>query len=70
MPVVFSKHAKERMLQRGINEETVKSILECPDFVRSSFGERRIATKHMEKNWHVIFLEKAESKIVISVYSD
>jgi len=70
MGIVFSLHVLERMLQRGINEETVKSILNCPDYVRSSFGGRKIATKRLEKVWHVVFREKEGATVVISVYFD
>ncbi len=70
MRIVFSKHVRERMLQRGINEETVKSILGCPDYLRASFGGRKVATKRLEKIWHVIFAEKGGTIFVISVYFD
>jgi len=70
MEFVFSLHVKERMLQRGINEETVKEIVLNPDFVRKSFDNRKIATKKLDKIWHVVFKEKEAKIIVISVFFD
>ncbi|MFH1586611.1 MAG: DUF4258 domain-containing protein [Candidatus Diapherotrites archaeon] len=67
--IVFSKHVKERMLQRGINEATVKDIILNSDYVRTSFGERKIATKRIGRIWHVVFKEERKI-VVISVYFD
>ena len=63
-------HVRERMLQRGINEETVKDIIRNPDYVRTSFEGRKIATKKLNKIWHVIFIEEKNNLMVISVYFD
>jgi len=70
MQIVFSSHVRERMLQRGINEATVKDILQSPDYIRTSFSGRKIATKKLDKTWHVIFLEEENRIIVISTYFD
>ncbi|MDR3183872.1 MAG: DUF4258 domain-containing protein [Prevotellaceae bacterium] len=29
--VIFSKHAKEQLLRRGITRETVMSVISCPE---------------------------------------
>jgi hypothetical protein len=70
MKVVFSFHVKERMLQRGINSETVKEIIKKPDFLEDSFNKRKIASKKLDKLWHVVFIEEEKKIIVISVYFD
>ena len=70
MLVVFSKHVRERMLQRGVNEETVKDIVKNPDYIKTSFSNRKIATKKLDKLWHVVFAQEADKVIVISVYFD
>ena len=70
MQIVFSGHVRERMLQRGINEATVKDILHSPDYVRTSFSGRKIATKKLDKLWHIIFVEKENKIVVISAYFD
>lgn len=70
MEVVFSAHVRERMLQRGINEETVKEIIRSPDYVETSFEGRKIATKKLEKRWHVVLVEEEGLIIVVSVYFD
>ncbi len=70
MQFVFSKHVKERMLQRGIDEETVKDIIRAPNYVRTSFENRKIATKKLDKTWHVVFVEEESEIVIISVYFD
>lgn len=70
MRVVFSSHVRQRMLERDINEETVKEILKSPDNIKTSFDERKIASKKIEKNWHVVFKEEEGKVIVISVFFD
>jgi len=66
--IVFTAHSWERMLQRGINKETVLAVLENPDFVKESFDDRKIAFKKMEKEWQVVFKQEKEKILVISVY--
>lgn len=57
------------MLQRGINEETVRYVLEAPDFVRRSFDGRKIAVKRVgEKRLDVVFVERETIKIVVTTY--
>lgn len=70
MEFLFSHHARQRMLERGINEETVKDIILRPDFVRASFGGRKIATKRLERDWHAVFREEEGKIAVISIYSE
>jgi len=68
MEIIFSKHVRQRMLQRGINEETVKDIVKNPDFVKTSFSGRKVATKKLEKIWHVVYAKEKEKVTIISVY--
>lgn len=70
MEIVFSKHVRERMLQRGINEETIKDIIRKPDYIKTSFGSRKIATKKLDRLWHVIFVEEENKIVIISIYFD
>ena len=70
MQVIFTIHAKERMLQRGINENTVKEIIEKPDFIENTFLGRKIAVKMLVKKWNVVYIEEENKLIVLSVYFD
>ena len=70
MEFVSSAHVRDRMLQRGINEATVKSIVLKPDYVKKSFDERKIATKKLDRPWHVIYKEEKGKIVLISVYFD
>ncbi len=67
--VIFSAHAKMRMLQRDLNEETAVEIIRNPEYRLSSFNERKIAVKKMgNKNWHVIYIEEEKIIKVVTVY--
>ena len=68
MQFIFSPHIKRRMLERGINEETVKDIIKKPHFVKKSFDGRKIAVKKIDKRWNVVYKEEGEKIVVISVF--
>ena len=70
MVIIFKKHLLERMLQRGINKETVIEILRSPDTVKDSFENRKIAIKNMDKKWNVVFVKEKEKIVVLTVYFD
>jgi len=70
MEIIFTKHLIERMLQRGINKETVIEILRKPDFIHDSFGERKIAVKEIDKIWNVVFVEEKDKLVILTVYFD
>ena len=70
MVIIFTKHLLERMLQRGINKETVIEILRSPDTVKDSFENRKIAIKNMDKKWNVVFVKEKEKIVVLTVYFD
>lgn len=70
MKIRFSPHARYRMLQRGINEETIKHIIQNPDYIRTSFDGRKIAKRKNRECWNVVFIEKDCEIVVISVYPD
>ena len=67
--VNFTFHAKMRMLQRGINEETVKEIVSSPIYILDSFDNRKIAVKRIgDTLWHVVFLQEENNIKVVTVY--
>ena len=59
---VFSKHALDRMLQRGIEKNTVLEILQNPDFVKTGFDGRKTAFKNLDKLWQVVFTEENDGR--------
>ena len=67
--IKFSVHAKMRMLQRGINIETVNSIITNPIYTLDSFDNRKIAVKRIgDKLWHVVFMREGNNIKVVTVY--
>ncbi len=69
MKIVLSHHARLRLMQRGINEETVKYVLENADYIKTTFEGRRIAVKQINgKIRSVIYVEEEDKIIIITVY--
>ncbi|MDD5163321.1 MAG: DUF4258 domain-containing protein [Candidatus ainarchaeum sp.] len=46
---MFSFHARQRILLRGIEESTVIYILKNPDFVEESFDGEKLQLKNWKK---------------------
>ena len=69
--VRFTKPAQDRLPQREINKETVLFVLEKPDYVKKTFGDRHIAVKKIgETRWNVVYIEQTDALKVITVYSE
>ena len=59
-PIKFSNHAALRALERNINEETVRFVIEKSDYTVKRFGDEVEAFKKMNgKTLKVVYIEKA-----------
>ena len=67
MRIICPSHAKERMEQRGIKEEQIKSALHNPDVTMPTHDKRRkrVMKKIGSKTLDVIYEPKSEDKIVL-----
>jgi hypothetical protein len=67
-PVIFTRHAIDRLRGRGISEEIVKEVLTDPD--RIDLGdERPVAQKLVNgKLIRVIYEEERDAIVVVSAY--
>jgi len=66
---VFSDHAKRRLLERDINEETVKFVIERPDYTLNRFRDEIEAIKKMNgETLKVVYVEKENFIKVITLY--
>lgn len=68
MKIIFSTHAKQRLLQRGLNKETAISIIKEPDYITTSLDNKKIAAKKLDKLWKVVFTQEEETITVITAY--
>ena len=58
MKIIYSKHAKKRLKQRGITELEVEYILENPFYVKKSFDNTKEAFGEIKgRNIKVKFVE-------------
>jgi len=66
---VFSDHAKKRLLERDINEESVKFVVENPDYTLNRFEDEIEAIKKMNgKSLKVVYVERENFIKVITLY--
>jgi hypothetical protein len=64
----ITKHALLRIQQRGIDENSLASIIQNPDETCDSFGRRKLARKRIgDKTLEVVYI-KEDDIIVITVY--
>ena len=72
----FTKHAKERMLERGITEQQVSAAIEFPDKIgRSVMNHARFVVKKIYLNTHlakkhllmVVYEEKGDETLVVTI---
>lgn len=69
--VVFSPHARQRMIERGIEELDAIQTIRLPDMVLESFHSRKVAVKVIHhKKLQVIYKEEMGKIIVITVLGE
>ncbi len=62
---IYTKHAKQRMLERGLSIRHVEATVRIPMGVRSSFAGRQIARKRFGKKIAEIIFKQVKGRIVI-----
>ncbi|TSC92355.1 MAG: hypothetical protein CEN89_749 [Candidatus Berkelbacteria bacterium Licking1014_7] len=69
MEIVFTKHARARLKERGISEKNVKEAIIFPDKSLSGYANKKLIQKKIKnKNLVVIYIEENKSKIIITTY--
>lgn len=67
--IIFSVHAKKRSLERDINEETVRYVIENPDYILRRFENEIESFKRIDdKVLKVVYVEKEKFIRVITLY--
>jgi hypothetical protein len=65
----YSRHAKMRLIQRNLNEETVNEIIRNPDYTLDTFLNRKVSVKRIsDKLWHVVYAKQENIIRVVTVY--
>ena len=67
--VIFIKHALDRMEERCITQEQVKTALKCNGIIDSKNEKRKIAQRLIEERLlRVVYEEEGSEIIVVSAY--
>lgn len=69
MAIIYTKHAKEMLLHRGIKQELADQCANNPDRVIPGEDDKKIYLKDFGRNFlKLVVLEEVENKIVITVH--
>lgn len=69
MAIIYTKHAKEMLLHRGIKQELSDECVNNPDKILSGNNNKKIYLKDFEKNFlKVVVSEERENKIIITLH--
>lgn len=67
MTLIFTKHAKQRMIERGIKLQEVQDAIDLPDYTISKEGKKEAFKKIGNKNLKIAYSEKGKFIKVITV---
>lgn len=66
--MIFTEHAKQRMIQREISEEEAIETLKNPDSTKPGKPEKQIAIKAFSsKTVRVVYVIEDNNKVIITV---
>lgn len=69
MAIIYTKHAKEMLLHRGINQKLADECVNSPDKILSGNNDKKICLKDFGKNFlKLVVAEEGENKIIITVH--
>ena len=69
MKIIFTKHARKRLMERLISVEHIYLILEKPDIVNRTFDNKFMAKKEFPNGAiEVVFTRERDKITVITVY--
>ncbi len=67
--IFFTKHARLRLVERGIKENTVRDIVEDPDFVYQAYDDKLAYRKWVRGKFiEVVCMKFTDKLLVITVY--
>ncbi len=67
MSLIFTNHAKQRMIERGIKLQEVQDTVDLPDYTVSKEGKKESFKKIGNKNLKIVYSEKGKFIKVITV---
>lgn len=69
MAIIYTKHAKEMLLHRGIKQELANQCANNPDIILPTEEGQKIYLKDFGKNYlKLVVSEEMEDKIIITVH--
>jgi len=68
LDIIYSEHARKRMIERGIKEEDIKETIEFPDYTITRGKEIEAYKKLNDKMLKVVYIEMGKFINVITIY--
>lgn len=66
--IIYTKHAQEVLVQRGISKSLVDKTVRKPDFKLSGKEEKKIYLKDWGKNYLKVILATEEKELIIITF--
>lgn len=68
MNLIFTKHAKKRMFERGIKEKDIKETIDFPEYIIKRGKEIEAYKRINNQTLKVVYVGKGEFKNIITLY--
>jgi len=67
--IIFTKHAKDRLIERGISEKQIESVIANPDYAGRAFDNKLVARKKIgTKTVEIVYAVEGNNIIIITCY--
>jgi predicted transcriptional regulator len=67
MKFIFTKHAKERMLERNISEEEIEEVMEFPDYSVRKQNIIESIKRFKDRELKIVYLKEGKFIKIITV---
>ena len=69
MKIVYTNHAEERLLHRGIKRELIRKVINKPDkLIDAKYSRKQAIKKINSDKVSVIYVEENNKIVVLTVY--
>lgn len=68
MKFIFTTHAKQRMIERGIKIEQIKDVIELPDYTITKDGKIEVYKRIDNRTLKIVYAKNKFIKIITLIW--
>lgn len=68
MKFIFTTHAKQRMIERGIKIEQIKDVIELPDYTITKDGKIEVYKRIDNRTLNIVYAKNKFIKIITLIW--